>query len=163
MFHRSSPPLSDPKQLSTSRRTVIEGAAVTDNRRPIRIRRPAALHRLEGGIMRAARFYDRQDIRIKDIPEPDLLPITVAIDAASSGICGTYVHEYLEGPIFAPPAGHPHPISGESAPVTMGHEFSGTITALGEGVTDLEVGQTVVVEPYIIADDVDTSIGQSYQ
>ena len=113
--------------------------------------------------MRAARFYDRQDIRIEDIPEPDLLPGTVAIDVAWCGICGTDLHEYLEGPIFVPPAGHPHPISGESAPVTMGHEFSGTITALGEGVTDLEVGQTVVVEPYIIADDVDTSIGQSYQ
>jgi (R,R)-butanediol dehydrogenase/meso-butanediol dehydrogenase/diacetyl reductase len=113
--------------------------------------------------MRAARFYDRQDIRIEDIPEPELLPGTVAIDVAWCGICGTDLHEYLEGPIFVPPAGHPHPISGESAPVTMGHEFSGTITALGEGVTDLEVGQTVVVEPYIIADDVDTSIGQSYQ
>src|SRR5699024_9298750 len=109
--------LGDPKQLSTSRRTVIEGAAVTDHRRSIRIRRPAALHRLEGGIMRAARFYDRQDIRIEDIPEPDLLPGTVAIDVAWCGICGT----------------------------------------------DLQFGQTAVVEPYIIADDVDTSIGQSYQ
>ncbi|WP_210605080.1 2,3-butanediol dehydrogenase [Brevibacterium oceani] len=113
--------------------------------------------------MRAARFHDRRDIRIEDIPEPELLPGTVAIDVAWCGICGTDLHEYLEGPIFVPPAGHPHPISGEDAPVTMGHEFSGTITALGEGVTDLEAGANVVVEPYIIADDVDTSIGQSYQ
>lgn len=113
--------------------------------------------------MRAARFYDRKDIRIEDVPEPELQPGTVAIDVAWCGICGTDLHEYLEGPIFVPPAGHPHPISGESAPVTMGHEFSGTITGLGEGITDLEVGQNIVVEPYIIADDVDTSIGQSYQ
>lgn len=113
--------------------------------------------------MKAARFYDRNDIRIEDIPEPDLKPGTVAIDVAWCGICGTDLHEYLEGPIFVPPAGHPHPISGDSAPVTMGHEFSGTITGLGDGVTDLEIGQNVVVEPYIIADDVDTSIGQSYQ
>ncbi|WP_434594659.1 2,3-butanediol dehydrogenase [Brevibacterium sp. 1718] len=113
--------------------------------------------------MRAARFHARKDIRIDDIPEPELQPGTVAIDVAWCGICGTDLHEYLEGPIFVPPAGHPHPISGESAPVTMGHEFSGTITELGEGVTDLEVGQNVVVEPYIIADDVDTSPGQSYQ
>ncbi|WP_313810599.1 2,3-butanediol dehydrogenase [Glutamicibacter sp.] len=112
--------------------------------------------------MRAARFYDQKDIRIEDIDEPVLQPGAVAIDVAWCGICGTDLHEYLEGPIFVPPAGHPHPISGESAPVTLGHEFSGTITALGEGVTDLSVGERVVVEPYIIADDVDTSEGQPY-
>lgn len=112
--------------------------------------------------MRAARYYDQKDIRIEDIPEMELLPGTVEIEVAWCGICGTDLHEYLEGPIFVPPAGHPHPISGESAPVTLGHEFSGTITALGEGVTDLKVGENVVVEPYIINDDVDTSKGQSY-
>ena len=113
--------------------------------------------------MRAARYYDRNDIRIEDIAEPELKPGTVAIDVAWCGICGTDLHEYLEGPIFVPPAGHPHPISGESAPVTLGHEFSGTITALGEGVTDLAVGENVVVEPYIIGADVDTSEGAPYQ
>jgi (R,R)-butanediol dehydrogenase/meso-butanediol dehydrogenase/diacetyl reductase len=87
----------------------------------------------------------------------------VAIDVAWCGICGSDLHEYLEGPLFIPAAGHPHPISGESAPVVMGHEFSGTITALDEGVDDLEVGQSVVVEPYIIGEDVDTGPGQSYQ
>lgn len=112
--------------------------------------------------MRAARFYDQKDIRIEEIEEPALQPGTVAIDVAWCGICGTDLHEYLEGPIFVPPAGHPHPISGECAPVTLGHEFSGTITALGEGITDLKVGENVVVEPYIIADDVDTSEGQPY-
>ena len=100
--------------------------------------------------MKAARYYDQKDIRIEDIPEPELKPGTVAIDVAWCGICGTDLHEYLEGPIFVPPKGHPHPISGEEAPVTLGHEFSGTITALGEGVTGLEVGQNVVVEPYIV-------------
>jgi (R,R)-butanediol dehydrogenase/meso-butanediol dehydrogenase/diacetyl reductase len=116
-----------------------------------------------GGAMRAARYYDQKDIRIEDIDEPQLKPGTVAIDVAWCGICGTDLHEYLEGPIFIPPAGHPHPISGESAPVTMGHEFSGTITALGEGVTGLEIGENVVVEPYIIHEDVDTGEGQQYQ
>lgn len=113
--------------------------------------------------MKAARYYDQKDIRIEDIPEPELKPGTVAIDVAWCGICGTDLHEYLEGPIFVPPKGKPHPISGEEAPVTLGHEFSGTITALGEGVTGLEVGQNVVVEPYIIGEDVDTGEGSNYQ
>ena len=101
--------------------------------------------------MKAARFYDRGDIRIEDIPEPKVLPGTVGIQVAWCGICGTDLHEFMEGPIFIPPCGHPHPISGESAPVTMGHEFSGVVYAVGEGVDDIQIGQHVVVEPYIIA------------
>jgi (R,R)-butanediol dehydrogenase/meso-butanediol dehydrogenase/diacetyl reductase len=100
--------------------------------------------------MKAARFNGPKDIAITDIPEPSLRPGAVAIDVAWCGICGTDLHEYLEGPIFIPAAGHPHPLTHEAEPVTMGHEFSGTITALGEGVTDLAVGENVVVEPYFV-------------
>ncbi|WP_138760504.1 2,3-butanediol dehydrogenase [Modestobacter altitudinis] len=113
--------------------------------------------------MRAARYHARGDVRIEDVPTPDLRPGTVAIDVAWCGICGTDLHEFLEGPIFIPPPGSPHPVSGEEAPIVMGHEFSGTISAVGEGVDDLSVGDAVVVEPYIIRDDVDTSPGQPYQ
>lgn len=89
----------------------------------------------ESPIMKAARFHDRGDIRIEDIPEPVVEPGTVGIEVAWCGICGTDLHEFMEGPIFIPPCGHPHPISGESAPVTMGHEFSGVVYAVGEGST----------------------------
>lgn len=106
--------------------------------------------------MKAARYYDRGDIRVDELPVPEVTPGTVGIDVAWCGICGTDLHEYLEGPIFAPAHGQRHPISGEGLPVTLGHEFSGVIYAVGEGVDDLEIGQHVVVEPYIIRDDVDT-------
>lgn len=107
--------------------------------------------------MKAARYYDRGDIRIENVPEPTVAPGEVGIDVAFCGICGTDLHEYLDGPIFVPAAGHAHPISGEDAPVTLGHEMSGVVYQVGEGVTDLKVGDNVVVEPYIIYDDVDTS------
>ncbi|MFT4088826.1 MAG: 2,3-butanediol dehydrogenase [Gordonia sp. (in: high G+C Gram-positive bacteria)] len=106
--------------------------------------------------MRAARYYDRGDVRIEDIAEPTVGPGMVGIDVAWCGICGTDLHEFADGPIFIPPAGHPQPITGESAPVTIGHEMSGVVNAVGEGVTDLSVGDHVVVEPYIVHDDVDT-------
>jgi (R,R)-butanediol dehydrogenase/meso-butanediol dehydrogenase/diacetyl reductase len=112
--------------------------------------------------MKAARFYDKGDIRIEDIPEPEVTAGTVGIQVAWCGICGTDLHEFIDGPIFIPPCGHPHPISGESAPITMGHEFSGVVYAVGDGVDDIQVGQHVVVEPYIVADDVLTGPGENY-
>ena len=103
--------------------------------------------------MRAARFHGRRDIRIDDIPEPELRPGAVKLRVGWCGICGTDLHEYLEGPIFISPPGHPHPLSHENAPVTMGHEFSGTVEEVGEGVTDVEVGDNVVVEPYFVCNE----------
>ncbi|MBK0421310.1 2,3-butanediol dehydrogenase [Leucobacter sp. CSA2] len=103
--------------------------------------------------MKAARFHGPKDIRIEEIPEPELRPGAVKIDVAWCGICGTDLHEYLDGPIFCPAPGHPHPLSHEESPVTLGHEFSGTVSELGEGVDDLAVGDRVVVEPYFVCDE----------
>ncbi|GHG45211.1 2,3-butanediol dehydrogenase [Flavimobilis marinus] len=112
--------------------------------------------------MRAARFHGRHTITIDEVPEPELRPGAVAIDVAWCGICGSDLHEYLEGPIFIPPPGHPHPLSGEELPVTMGHEFSGTVAALGDGVTDLAVGDRVVVEPYFTCGECDMCLADQY-
>jgi (R,R)-butanediol dehydrogenase / meso-butanediol dehydrogenase / diacetyl reductase len=103
--------------------------------------------------MKAARFHAQRDLRIEDVPEPELRPGTVKIAVAWCGICGTDLHEFLEGPIFIPQPGHSHPLTGEAAPVIMGHEFSGTVEELGEGVSGLSVGDHVVVEPYFVCDE----------
>ncbi|WP_020111341.1 2,3-butanediol dehydrogenase [Rhodococcus sp. 114MFTsu3.1] len=103
--------------------------------------------------MKAARFYARNDIRVEDIPVPAVRPGTVAVNIAWCGICGTDVHEYLEGPIFVPSADTPHPLTGEVPPVTLGHEFSGTIAEIGDGVEGLSVGDAVVVEPYVVCNE----------
>jgi len=100
--------------------------------------------------MKAARFYGPGDIRIEDVAEPQVRPGTVKVEVESAGICGTDLHEYLEGPIFAPTKEAPHPLTGESIPITLGHEFAGLVAEIGEGVTDVRVGERVVVEPYLI-------------
>ena len=99
--------------------------------------------------MKAARYYGNRDLRVEDVPEPQVEPGTVKIRVEWCGICGTDLHEYDDGPIFSPTAAHPHPLTGESAPVTLGHEFAGVVAELGEGVTGLKVGERVAVEPYI--------------
>lgn len=55
------------------------------------------------------------------------------------------IHEYLHGPSTIPST--THPITGEKIPVTLGHEFSGTIIEVGEGVTRLQVGDNVAIKP----------------
>ena len=57
------------------------------------------------------------------------------------------LHEYLGGPGLCPTT--PHPITGETVPLTMGHEFSGIIEEVGECVTDWTVGDRVSVQPII--------------
>jgi (R,R)-butanediol dehydrogenase/meso-butanediol dehydrogenase/diacetyl reductase len=69
-------------------------------------------------LMKAARFYGPGDIRIDDIPEPKTRPGTVKVEVEWCGICGTGLHEYLEGPIFAPIAEAPHLLTDEAVPIT---------------------------------------------
>jgi hypothetical protein len=59
------------------------------------------------------------------------------------------LHEYLGGPSICP-SHTPHPITGETVPLTFGHEFSGTIEEVGEGVTgNFKTGDRVCVQPII--------------
>jgi (R,R)-butanediol dehydrogenase / meso-butanediol dehydrogenase / diacetyl reductase len=100
--------------------------------------------------VKAARFYGPGDIRIDDVPEPATRPGTVKVEVEWCGICGTDLHEYVDGPIFAPTPEAPHPLTGESMPITLGHEFAGVVAEVGQGVSRVGIGDRVVVEPYII-------------
>lgn len=102
--------------------------------------------------MKAARFYGKEDIRIEEIAEPELRPGTVKIAPAFNGICGSDLHLFHNGPLGLPTADAPHPLSGETLPVVLGHEFSGVVEAIGEGVEGLAVGDSVVVEPLMVDD-----------
>lgn len=96
--------------------------------------------------MKALRWHGQRDLRIENIEEPTAKPGKVKIKVEWCGICGSDLHEYTAGPIFIP-AGAPHPLTGEQAPIVMGHEFSGQVVEVGEGVTKVKAGDRVVVEP----------------
>ena len=61
------------------------------------------------------------------------------------GICGSDVHEYVDGP-HAIPVGKPHRLSGEAAPLVIGHEFTGSVIEAAADV-DIALGTRVAVEP----------------
>lgn len=99
--------------------------------------------------MRALRFHGQRDLRLDDIPEPVTRPGTVKVQVHWNGICGSDLHEYLAGPIYIPTPGHPHPLTGETLPVVMGHEFAGEVVEVGEGVTAVAVGDNVAADAII--------------
>lgn len=101
--------------------------------------------------MRAVVFNAAKDITIADVPEPKAGPGQVRVKVGYNGICGTDLHEYLAGPILIPT--EPHPLTGGTPPVTLGHEFSGTVVEVGSGVTELAEGDRVAIEPVFRCDE----------
>ena len=91
--------------------------------------------------MKAAVWHGYKDVRIEDRPIPEPKPGQVRIKVDYAGICGTDRHEYV-GPNFIPVT-KPHRLTGRTAPLIIGHEFSGRIDAVGEGVEGWEPGQRV--------------------
>ncbi|EER35830.1 hypothetical protein CTRG_00569 [Candida tropicalis MYA-3404] len=98
--------------------------------------------------MQAIEYFGNKDLRyVTDKPVPAIVhPHDVKIKISHCGICGSDLHEYLDGPIF---------FEGETNPIThkhkagqcLGHELCGVIVEVGnEAEKDLKVGQHVVIE-----------------
>lgn len=86
--------------------------------------------------MKAVVYKGARDLGIEDrAPEPPG-PGQVRIAVAYTGICGTDLH------IF-----HGDMDARVGASAVLGHEMSGHVDAVGDGVTDLRVGQPVTVMP----------------
>jgi len=94
---------------------------------------------LASAIVRSAMYYGPRDIRIEEVPDPVAAPAHVVIDVACNGICGSDLHTYVGSSTGGP--------SMHVAGVVLGHEFSGTVTAVGPGVDDIEPGAFVTVAP----------------
>src|SRR3974390_132790 len=109
-------------------------------------RRSGPIRSMKGEtLMRAAVFHGRRDLRIESVPEPAPGPGEVQLRVLYNGICGSDLHEYYDGPITTRTT--PHPLTGISNPVILGHELCGEVIELGAGVEDLEIGDRIAVEP----------------
>lgn len=94
--------------------------------------------------MTAVRWHGPRDIRDERVPRPAAAgpgELLIAVDAC--GVCGTDIEEWQHGPINI--AVDRHPLTGRQAPLTLGHEFCGTVLAAGEGASTA-VGARVAVE-----------------
>lgn len=96
--------------------------------------------------MKALRYYGRRDFRLEEVPEPLPGVGEVKVQVKCCGICGTDVHEYVEG-LISVPTQRPHPQTGKVAPITGGHEFTGLVTELGGGMPGVSIGARVAVRP----------------
>jgi (R,R)-butanediol dehydrogenase/meso-butanediol dehydrogenase/diacetyl reductase len=96
--------------------------------------------------MRAVRWHGSRDVRVENVELAlPLGPGMVEAEVAWCGICGSDIAEYAYGP-FAIRPGHVHRLTGQEPPVTLGHEFSGRVTAVGPGVNEVAVGDRVAAD-----------------
>ncbi|TNY22651.1 chaperonin 10-like protein [Rhodotorula diobovata] len=106
----------------------------------------------------AMRYHGEPKLSLEAVPVPALRPGEVQVKVAFCGICGSDLHEVYHGPLTCTCPGHPHPLTDETLPAVLGHEFSGEVVALGEGVESegrLKVGSRVCIEPVISCRDCD--------
>ncbi|MGV3654718.1 MAG: zinc-dependent alcohol dehydrogenase [Noviherbaspirillum sp.] len=89
--------------------------------------------------MKAACWYGKHDIRVETVPDPTLLnPRDAIVRISSTAICGSDLHLYSA---LVP--------SMEKGDI-LGHEFMGEVVEVGSGVSNLKIGDRVVV-PFPIA------------
>ena len=82
--------------------------------------------------MKSAWVTAKRTIEIKDEEYRKPGPGEVVVQIKTCGICGTDLHFYRDVP--------------QKPPIPLGHEVAGTVHELGEAVTDLQIGQSVIVE-----------------
>lgn len=92
--------------------------------------------------MRAIVLHAPKDIRLEDRPKPRAEPGEVVVRVASVGVCGSDLPRMLVKGAW-------------KMPLITGHEFSGHITELGEGVSGWAMGELVAVPPLLPCNECD--------
>lgn len=84
--------------------------------------------------MKAAVLYAREDLRYEDVPNPTPKAGEVLVRVRATGICGSDIPRVnADGAHFYP--------------IILGHEFSGEVAEIGEGVTSVKPGDRVAGVP----------------
>ncbi len=84
--------------------------------------------------MKAVLFYGPQDIRYEDVKIKPLAKGEILVKVKSALTCGTDVKTFRRG----------HPVLIKKVPSGFGHEFSGVVEKIGEGVDNVKIGDRVV-------------------
>ena len=84
--------------------------------------------------MRIAMYYNNRDVRLEEMPTPEIGPGELMVKVLASGICGSDVMEWYRI---------------KKAPLVLGHEITGEIVKVGEGVRHYKIGQRVFVSHHV--------------
>ncbi len=84
--------------------------------------------------MRVAMYYNNSDIRIEEMPIPEIGPDEMLVKVVASGICGSDVMEWYRI---------------KTAPRVLGHEVAGVVVKVGEKVDGFNVGDRVMVTHHV--------------
>jgi L-iditol 2-dehydrogenase len=78
--------------------------------------------------MRVAMYYNNRDVRLEELPVPQIGPRELLIRTRASGICGSDLMEWYRI---------------QKAPLVLGHEITGEVVEVGEGVKEFKIGDRV--------------------
>ncbi|HEX2226659.1 MAG TPA: zinc-dependent dehydrogenase [Candidatus Binatia bacterium] len=84
--------------------------------------------KLDGARMRVAVYYNNRDVRLEELPVPKLGPGELLIRTRASGICGSDLMEWYRI---------------KKAPLVLGHEITGEVVEVGDGVANFKPGDRV--------------------
>lgn len=84
--------------------------------------------------MRVAMYYNNRDVRVEELPVPQIGPGEILVKVVASGICGSDVMEWYRI---------------KKAPLVLGHEIAGEIVKVGEDVDKYKVGDRVFVSHHM--------------
>jgi len=84
--------------------------------------------------MRVAMYYNNNDIRVEDVPTPEIGPSELLVRIEASGICGSDVMEWYRI---------------KKAPLVLGHEIAGEVAEVGQGIDRYKKGGRVVASHHV--------------